>query len=1069
MKAKFLALAALVLGLASCQTEPEGFDVVVGGEQEVTINVTLPDATRTTNAASNIGGLSFFDDANYDIRYILEIYQNGTRIKERDVILSDNGSVAFPVRLVPGRDYTFVVWADFVTNGSKEDLHYNTDTERKGLTNITLKGDWTAMDETRDAYSGVQIVTGYNGANGIDMELHRPFAKVRVVTTDIAALTAINNLPTAVEIEYTNNVCTTFNALSGAATGEYKYVTSYTLKDVQQYTDVTGSQTLYAGYVFANEQASVANFSMSVTLADGETVDNNFNTSIPVQRNMVTTITGDLLTDANNINVEIKPGFDGSFDEEYTPVRVSTAQELQNAISEAVNGEETIIVLGGDIDLSDLLTRAADPTLTVAAGKVIFIDLNGKTLTSTSVATGANYNMFDVRGTLTIKNGTITTKHEGTNMEWNNSTNVFNITAGGVLNLDGVTAKNLGGSDMAFVAHLNNWGEVTLNVNNSTLESTYIAVRVFNSGNDKNNVTIENSTLKGKYCFWVHNYTLADFGNNQDKVDAHKALLNFDIYNTTDQDSNNNVFEFTNTYGAPVLYGFTDAVYFNEYGDEYVANGVGMADGNYVVYNAEGMLWVVEQVNNETIVLGADIDLGGQGIAVAAGKTLTLDLNGKTLSATETATGSFGLITNKGNLTVKNGTMTLEAVNNRAWNAYSSVISNNPGGNLVVENATIEHLGGTDMAYGIDNLTNGRGTSAVATINEGAVVKSVYRAVRQFLNGTEATNSLTVNAGAVIEGTNKSIWMQDPSANANTGTLVVNEGATLKGDVYLYVTAGSTEWPVSVSIADSTLSEQSQVLYGNVPSGYGVILEDGIWKVVKNGVNNYVLVSNAEELIALSDIKPGAKVFVLADIDLTGKTFNGLTAFHSENKNTFDGQGHTISNWTYVGGAADMGFIRQWVGEVRNFRLENCHLKTAGRSAIVAAKIYGNISYVDVANCSIDDSYWACGAIAGLYNAGDITNCTVTNTTDKSNGGTGGIVGDINEEGGLRAVRNCSVTNSTINNTGIYGEVYSGGGIVGMFNASGTYEITDCTVSNNTLAGGHIYEICPEDENLTIE
>ena len=149
--------------------------------------------------------------------------------------------------------------------------------------------------------------------------------------------------------------------------------------------------------------------------------------------------------------------------------------------------------------------------------------------------------------------------------------------------------------------------------------------------------------------------------------------------------------------------------------------------------------------------------------------------------------------------------------------------------------------------------------------------------------------------------------------------------------------------------------------------------------------------------------------------------------------------------------------------------MENCHLKTAGRSAIVAAKIYGNISYVDVANCSIDDSYWACGAIAGLYNAGDITNCTVTNTTVKSNGGTGGIVGVINEEGGLRAVRNCSVTNSTINNTGIYGEVYSGGGIVGMFNASGTYEITDCTVSNNTLAGGHIYEICPEDENLTIE
>ena len=560
MKAKFLALAALVLALASCQTEPEGFDVVVGGEVETVINVNLPESD--TRAASNIGGAEFFNPATHDIRYILEIYQNGTRIKDRDVILSDNGSVAFPVRLVPGRNYTFVVWADFVTNGSKEDLHYNTDTERKGLTNITLNGNWTAMDETRDAYSNVKDVTGYNGTMGIDMELRRPFAKVRVVTTDIAALTAINNLPTAVEIEYTNNVCTTFNALTGAATGEQKYETSYTLSAVQQYTDVTGSQTLYAGYVFANEQASVANFSMSVTLADGETVDNNFNTSIPVQRNMVTTITGDLLTDANNINVEIKPGFDGSFDEEYTPVRVSTAQELQNAISEAVNGEETIIVLGGDIDLSDLLTRAADPTLTVAAGKVIFIDLNGKTLTSTSVATGANYNMFDVRGTLTIKNGTITTKHEGTNMEWNNSTNVFNITAGGVLNLDGVTAKNLGGTDMGFVAHLNNWGEVTLNVNNSTLEANYVPVRVFNSGNDMNNVTITNSTLTGvSAAFWVHNYTVEDFGTEA-KAEAQKALLNLNIYNqgnTFSPDLNGIRYGFTNSIRTDA-YGITKSV-----------------------------------------------------------------------------------------------------------------------------------------------------------------------------------------------------------------------------------------------------------------------------------------------------------------------------------------------------------------------------------------------------------------------------------------------------------------------------------------------------------------------------
>ena len=216
--------------------------------------------------------------------------------------------------------------------------------------------------------------------------------------------------------------------------------------------------------------------------------------------------------------------------------------------------------------------------------------------------------------------------------------------------------------------------------------------------------------------------------------------------------------------------------------------------------------------------------------AITNTENFKLNLNGKTVTAVDNATGSYAIITNKGNLTVNGpGKISLTATNNRNWNAYSSVISNTVGGNLTVQGGVvIEHLGGTDMAYGIDNLTNGKGTSAIATINY-ATVKSTYRAVRQFLNGVEADNTLTVNSGAVIEGANKSIWMQDPSANANTGTLLVKEGATLKGDVYLYVCAGSTEWPVSVSIADSTV--KGEVLTGNVPAGYEVVCENGVWIV----------------------------------------------------------------------------------------------------------------------------------------------------------------------------------------------------------------------------------------------
>ena len=53
---KLLFFAAMMLGLASCQTEPEGLDVNVGGEQLVTVNVTVPETETRANAGSDSAG-----------------------------------------------------------------------------------------------------------------------------------------------------------------------------------------------------------------------------------------------------------------------------------------------------------------------------------------------------------------------------------------------------------------------------------------------------------------------------------------------------------------------------------------------------------------------------------------------------------------------------------------------------------------------------------------------------------------------------------------------------------------------------------------------------------------------------------------------------------------------------------------------------------------------------------------------------------------------------------------------------------------------------------------------------
>ena len=146
MKARFCALAALVLGLASCQNDFDAANVGVGGEVDFQLSVNAPElATRagengadTQNALdSAFGAIDYLqggaaqdalrvDWTDVNLRYTLEVYdvdENGNLVgeapyapvKDRQVIIVDEYKpVTFELRLVPKRHYRFVVFADFV-------------------------------------------------------------------------------------------------------------------------------------------------------------------------------------------------------------------------------------------------------------------------------------------------------------------------------------------------------------------------------------------------------------------------------------------------------------------------------------------------------------------------------------------------------------------------------------------------------------------------------------------------------------------------------------------------------------------------------------------------------------------------------------------------------------------------------------------------------------------------------------------------------------------------------------------------------------------------------------------
>ena len=553
MKKYFLslvAIAAAMLFATSCQeslVEPQM-------EGPTTFTVQLPDAMGT-KATTTIGGYDLIN------RVYVEVYsEDGTQLIYKptnqdgtfyfDTFDPSTNSATIRLNLIQDQKYDIVFWAQHgesynvsdLTAVQMNNLHHNSET---GAAFFAKLDNFTPGNDSK-------------------VELRRPFAQLNLGTTQGSLSTDAGNYMLKRSKITVSTVAGAFNTIDGV--GETEVPGQSYEADIEFTQDLTvaGQDYTYVSMDYLpipSGSKILVNIAAVIVIEDanGNTkqISHSFE-SVPVQENYRTNIVGNLISSTTDFIVEVNDDWAGP-DYKYdsgngnVTVEVDTPDELQDAFN---NDSVDEIVLGDDIDLNDLfnLTKSEvttdDPTLTIKAGKTLTIDLNRKKLSATSSQTGKNYNMFEVRGTLTVKNGTMEYEHIGENMLWNKSTNLFDVAAGGVLNLEGVEAKNLGGSDMGFVVHLNNWGEVTLNAEYCTLESNYVPVRVFNSGPDMNNVTIKNSTLKGgSASFWVHNYTEEDFGS-QAKADSQKGLLNLNIYNQGNEfepDLNGIRYGFTNS------------------------------------------------------------------------------------------------------------------------------------------------------------------------------------------------------------------------------------------------------------------------------------------------------------------------------------------------------------------------------------------------------------------------------------------------------------------------------------------------------------------------------------------
>lgn len=249
------------------------------------------------------------------------------------------------------------------------------------------------------------------------------------------------------------------------------------------------------------------------------------------------------------------------------------------------------------------------------------------------------------------------------------------------------------------------------------------------------------------------------------------------------------------------------------------------------------------------------------------------------------------------------------------------------------------------------------------------------------------------------------------------------EGGSVVNTLNCYV-----EMPCNANVQDMscTLSFLVEAVQGNAD-----VVED----------ENIVYISNADELVAFANSfvenvncqYKGKTVYLTNDIDLTGRTdFNGIgfrymQAPEGDFHGTFDGQNHTISNftisnteWNYSSAGLFNGVGTY--GVVKNVKVENAVINSTHYAGGIAGTSYGKIENCEVVNSNITSTSTL---INGNYDNGDKA---------------GGIVGYMYED---TITNKCSVANTTIT---AYRDLAA---IAGYANVRS--KVTNCTIGENVV------------------
>lgn len=393
-------MAIAAIGLTSCSQEDMPDTPNREGMVDVVMTTSMPQELQSYGVSSDQGGLKNLEDKGYSVRYIMEVYPKGSTTKVQRMIkyvpMSAGGSyktTSFETRLLAS-EYNFVFFADIVRK--VQSIPYNEPSRYPGLTapyyanryffsntdessdvlirptdvDRAVEGDLqticasnAATDtfqnpylEMYDAYSCTEYVDLRTEPTTQTFTLKRPFAKLRLITTDADKLLANPDWSKSRVDITVSDIPSGFNALTGASVTVDNPTKGYWNGGIQAlnsdvYTaeeETSNIKTLSVFYLPVPAKSQNLTFSITVKDASGKVLAQSVKLeveNVPLVGNKLTTIKGNLLSKNATFNVTI----DDEFEDDETIIEYGKEASTVDALKAAMTGKDETITYTGKV------------------------------------------------------------------------------------------------------------------------------------------------------------------------------------------------------------------------------------------------------------------------------------------------------------------------------------------------------------------------------------------------------------------------------------------------------------------------------------------------------------------------------------------------------------------------------------------------------------------------------------------------------------------------------------------------------------------------------------------------